>query len=151
MLLFSKTKILIVEEEEMFRTILVRYCQMWEYSVVGSCDNGRDGLILSVRLKPDVVLIEPNMPDYDGFDVVKAIQLKVPEIKVLILTNVESQVTIRRALKLRVNGIIDKRTDSFDNIGKVVPEVLSGKKYFSPKVREIIRDLFPDRVSQGTL
>jgi|TARA_B110000438_G_scaffold296666_2_gene341719 DNA-binding NarL/FixJ family response regulator len=151
MLLYSNTKVLIIEDEEMFRTILVRYCQMWDYSVVGSCDNGRDGLIQTVRLQPELVLIDIDMPEYDGLDVIAAIQLKAPPTKTMIITNTSNGMNLPKALKLNVSSIIDKRTDSFDNIGKVIPDVLAGKKYFSPTVRDAVRRLYPESVSVGTL
>jgi len=138
MLLYGNTRLLIVEDEEMFRTLLARYCQIWGYSVVATCSNGRDAIIQAVRLKPEMALVDLDIPVYSGLEVASALRKKVPETKIMVITAEAHAANVRLARQIGVDGILDKTSDTFDRIGEVLPEMLAGKRYYSPSVARII-------------
>jgi DNA-binding NarL/FixJ family response regulator len=134
----SRTRIVIVEDDEIFRAIMTRYFQAWGYSVVAACGNGRDGLIQIIRLKPTLALIDIDLSVYNGLDVAAAIRKKVPEVMQLILTSQASDEMIQRAIQLNVDGVLDKNVDSFDHIKLAMSKVFAGEKYYSHTVKECI-------------
>lgn len=152
MLLFGNTRLIIVEDEEMFRTLLARYCQIWGYSVVATCENGRDAIIQCVRLKPHLALIDIDIPLYSGLEVALALKKKVPETRIMVITAEASERNVLQARKIGVDSILDKSTDTFDRIGETIPTVLQGKKYFSPSVARILaQETDNSMVSEGAL
>lgn len=152
MLLFTNTRIIIAEDEEMFRTILTRYCQIWGFSVVAACDNGRDAILEAARLKPDMMLLDLDMPNYSGLEVAAALRKKFPKIRLVVISGVLQPKCIKQALKLGVDGILDKRRDTFDKIGDVLPKILDGEHYYSPTVVEVIvAENEKKMVSEGSL
>ena len=138
MLFYGTTRLLIVEDEEMFRTLLARYCQIWGYAVVATCSNGRDAIVQAVRLKPEMALVDLDIPIYSGLEVASALRKKVPETKIMVITAEATPSNVRLARQIGVDGILDKTSDTFDRIGEVLPTMLQGKRYYSPSVAKII-------------
>lgn len=67
------TKILIVDDERSIRNVIKRYLQANEFSVVLT-DNGSEGLILARESRPDIVLVDAEMPGLDGFAVCRVLK-----------------------------------------------------------------------------
>ena len=87
-----KTKILVVEDEEDFRTILIHLLQKEGYQAF-SAGNGEEGLKAYVKEAPDLVLLDVHLPDMTGFDICRKIRAEGPRAKTpIILCTVRSEV-----------------------------------------------------------
>jgi len=62
-------RVLIVDDHETFRHAARLLLEEEGYEVVGGADDGRSGLNAAAELNPDVVLLDVQLPDTDGFDV----------------------------------------------------------------------------------
>lgn len=58
--------VLIVDDDSMLREILKAILRNENYQVVGEASNGQDAVMQCVNLKPDLVLLDINMPKMDG-------------------------------------------------------------------------------------
>jgi DNA-binding NarL/FixJ family response regulator len=78
------TTVLIVDDYEPFRESARGLLESGEFDVVGEAEGGRDAVRLAEELRPDVVLLDVQMPDVDGFEVAERLaQLDSPPVVVL--------------------------------------------------------------------
>ena len=102
-------RMLIVDDHAMVRSGL-RYMLSKEpdLKVVGEAANGREALTLCRDLRPDLVLMDVNLPDTDGLTVTQAVKREYPGIGVIIVTVHENPDYLLRALKAGASGYILK-------------------------------------------
>jgi two-component system invasion response regulator UvrY len=108
----KKFKIALVDDHALLREALASLIGNFEqYQVIGSLDNGHELIrALTEGLKPDIILLDLNMPVLDGFDTAKWLQINHPEIKLLILTMYDSEIALIRLLQTGVKGFLKKDT-----------------------------------------
>src|SRR4249919_1569164 len=79
-------------------------------TVVGEAGNGRDAIQQFRTHRPDVTLMDLQMPEMNGLDALIAIRTEFPEARVIMLTTYEGDVHILRALKAGAQGYLLKNT-----------------------------------------
>jgi DNA-binding NarL/FixJ family response regulator len=63
--------VLIVDDHPSFRASARRMLEAEDYEVIGEAENGGAALAAAARLRPDVVLLDVRLPDFDGFEVAR--------------------------------------------------------------------------------
>jgi len=104
-----------------------------DWTIAGEADNGRDAVRLTQFLKPDVILLDVNMPGMSGLDVVRAVRMQNEEVRILLLTLHDAEELIRNAFKLGINGYLLK-TDAEEELVRALRVVLGDGIYLSPKL-----------------
>jgi two-component system invasion response regulator UvrY len=106
----KKFKIILVDDHTLLRDALSSLIHSFEeFSVINSLNNGTELIrALSEGYKPDIVLLDLNMPILDGFETAKWLNVNYPEIKILILTMYDSEIALIRLLKVGVKGFLKK-------------------------------------------
>jgi len=104
-----------------------------DWTIAGEADNGRDAVRLTQLLKPDVILLDVNMPGMSGLDVVRAVRMQNEEVRILLLTLHDAEELIRNAFKLGINGYLLK-TDAEEELVRALRVVLGDGVYLSPKL-----------------
>lgn len=99
--------------------------------VVGEAANGSQILNAIQELKPDVALLDLMMPGPGGFEVLKEVGEKFPDVRVIILTAYEEVEYAFQALHLGAAGYIPKSAASAE-LSLAIAHVMGGKKYLSP-------------------
>ena len=79
-------------------------------TLVAQAGNGRDAIQQFRTHRPDVTLMDLQMPEMSGLDAIIAIRTEFPEAKVIVLTTYEGDVHILRALKAGAQGYLLKNT-----------------------------------------
>jgi len=79
-----------------------------EYSLIGQTQSGKDLLSKLEDLKPDILLLDLNLKDADGFTLLEQIRKKDKAIKIIILTMYQDEFLIQRAQKEGANGYLQK-------------------------------------------
>jgi DNA-binding NarL/FixJ family response regulator len=134
----KKYRILIVEDHTLLRdglnTIIASDPEM---EVVGGADNGLDAVRQAVALKPDLILMDINMPVMNGTEALVDIKKREPGIKVMMLTAHKAEEYIRDCLHAGADGYVLKHASRVDLMA-AIHKVLSGKSYLSPEVSEQI-------------
>jgi DNA-binding NarL/FixJ family response regulator len=90
--------------------------------VVGLASDGREAVEQAVRLQPDVVLMDLQMPDVDGVEACAAIRARVPAARVLILTVSEDARDLRAALRVGAAGYLLKDMPPAELVSAVLGE-----------------------------
>ena len=105
----QKYRILIVDDVAETRENIRKLLQFeGDFEVVGAANSGRDGIELAKSLKPDVVLIDINMPDMDGITATELIRQQNPMTQVIILSVQNDQSYMRRAMLVGARDFLTK-------------------------------------------
>ncbi len=145
----GKQRILIVENHTLLRAGLrVLLAQDLELDVVGESDNGRDAINMAVKLMPNLILTDLNMPGMNGIEATRTIKMLLPDVKVLILTVHKTDEYIHESLKAGADGYILKDA-THDELSVAIHSILNGKTYLSPDISERVVNgyLHPDGVT----
>ncbi|WP_284645726.1 response regulator transcription factor [Paenibacillus silviterrae] len=102
-------KLLIVDDQELILESLNIVLEMEEdIEVVGLAKNGQEAVDYSERYRPDVILMDINMPAMDGVKATEIIKKKYPEIKIIILTSYKEVDYVFAALSHGAEGYLLK-------------------------------------------
>lgn len=134
----KQIKIVVVDDHALFRAGLTGLLEeMNEFDIVGEASNGRDALELIQKLKPDVILLDVNMPGMSGVEVVKDIRKKVG-CRILMLTISKHEEDLFGAINAGADGYLLKNAEP-EELRKAIQLVYEGKSVLSA---EVTRSLF---------
>ncbi len=125
-------KIVIVEDHLMFREVLRKVCvEELKHEVVGEAADGANAVAVVAQKRPELVLLDLHLPNLDGFGVVEAIRQTARDVRILILSSHCDEYTVFRAEKLRVQGFVDKNTNTVATLKAAINAVGNGQVWFS--------------------
>jgi two-component system, NarL family, nitrate/nitrite response regulator NarL len=129
----AKIKIAIVDDHELMRRGLREtLSEHSEFDLVGEGGNVEEALQLAANFKPDIMLVDINMPG-NGIAVVKLLNSFEQRPKVIMLTVYENMVNVRDAMSNGAYGYILKGVPG-DELIAIIRSVNEGKKYVSPEL-----------------
>ena len=116
----TKQKILIVDDHPLFRKGLIQLIQSAsEFEIVGEASCGKDGIALALALNPDMILLDLNMKDMSGIEVLKALKPSEIDSRIIMLTVSDNADDLVAALQAGAEGYLLKDMepeDLLDNI-----------------------------------
>src|ERR1700688_3512361 len=101
------------------------------------------------KLKPDLVIMDPALPDLDGIDAIRQLQATGPGTRVVVLTRYESEVMAHQALSAGASGYVLK-LDPVDKLKKAIDVVARGGRYVSPAVSKTLKSGYFQHAGQRT-
>lgn len=104
-----------------------------EFNVVGETSNGHDLLQLLAETEVDVLLLDINMPDMDGYQTATQVIERYPDSKILVLSMLEHENYINKMLDIGALGYILKNTGREELI-YAIQTVAQGKPYVSTEI-----------------
>jgi len=119
-----------------FKTLLA---QSNDVDVAGEAGSGQELIKIVTSVKPDVVLIDVNMPGMNGLEAMAKLHVSFPDIKFVILTMHEEREYVQKALKAGADGYLLKNIDR-EELVNAIHTVFKGGKYFSPEITAILAD-----------
>ena len=134
----KKYRIMIVEDHTLLREGLSTIIASDpELEVVGGADNGLDAVRQAVALKPDLILMDINMPVMNGTEALIDIKKRDPSIKIMMLTAHKAEEYIRDCLQSGADGYVLKSATR-EELMTSIHKVLNGKTYLSQEVSDLI-------------
>ncbi len=132
----AKRKIVLIDDHEIVRLGLSHIINAErDLEVVAQSANAQNGLQEILSHKPDIAVVDINMPGMNAFEMVKAALTQRPELKVIFLTAYSTDSNLERALSVGASGFVTK-SESLGNIVVAIREVLANHiPYFSSDVR----------------
>ncbi len=113
-------------------------------TVVGEANDGREALDIGRRLKPDVILLDLNMPNLDGLSAIPLLKQESPESRILILTMHEDAHYLREALDAGASGYVLKRAVDIELL-MAIQAVLRGETYVhSAMTQKLLQTVMPN-------
>lgn len=105
----SKIKLLLVDDQDLIRESLNIVLAMEEdFEITGLVGNGEEAIKQCEQHKPDVILMDINMPVMDGIEATKIIKKRWPEIQIIILTTFQEVQYVKTALSHGAEGYLLK-------------------------------------------
>ena len=131
-------RILLADDHDVVRVglrVLIEKQPGWE--VCGEADNGRDAVEQVKRLRPNIVVVDMNMPELDGLEVTREIMVVLPETEILIFSGEETEQVARKCFEAGARAYVLK-TDFGRQFITAVQALRDHKTYVSPRISELI-------------
>lgn len=104
----ASVSVLIIDDNDVSRSMLRHILASERYRVVGEAGNGRLGLELAERLKPNIICLDINMPTPNGIEVLRQVKETLPQAEVLMVTGNNDRESVTEAMRLGAAGYIVK-------------------------------------------
>ena len=150
----SMIRVLIADDHKRVREGLRRILEFdGEIQVIDEADNGEECIKKIRSSKPDIVLLDINMPVMNGIEALQEIRKKKLKTKVIILTVHNEIEYLLRAVDIGIDGYVLKDSDAHELI-RAVTSVYEGDKFIQPSLipllnsKLIARDLDAERLEQ---
>jgi two-component system NarL family response regulator len=124
-------RLLLVDDHALFRQSLQMLLEASGHTVVGMAADGRAALQQARALRPDLILMDIEMPVCDGLTATRLIKAELPEIKVVMLTVSASDEDLFDAVKSGANGYLLK-SQSADSFLEMIAQVAAGGAALPP-------------------
>lgn len=132
--IMKKKKIVLIDDHVLFREGVRRILDFEEsFEVVAEGSDGDQALVLVEQYRPDVVLMDINMPNVNGVQATKKLFSKFPDVYVIILSIHDDENYVTHALKSGAHGYLLKEMDS-ETLIEAIKIVSAGGAYLHPKV-----------------
>ncbi len=130
----SKIRILAVDDHPLLRQgIAGLVADQSDMSLVAEASNGREAIQQFRAHRPDVTLMDLQMPEMNGLDAIIAIRGEYPEARIIVLTTYTGDVQVLRALKAGARAYLLKNL-LHKELLETIRAVHAGKKTLSPEV-----------------
>lgn len=130
--------IAIIEDHLMMRDILRQTCTKdFGHVVVAEAGKGTEAIAVITQTHPDLVILDLQLPDLDGLAVLAAIRAKGETCRVLVLSSYCNNYTIYLIEKARVDGFVDKNSNTVSSLRVALTAIASGGCHFSKSYNEI--------------
>ena len=129
----TKIRILVVDDHPLLRQgIAGLVADQSDMSLVAEASDGREAIQQFRAHRPDVALMDIQMPDMNGLDAIIAIRNEFPEARIIVLTTYTGDVQVLRALKAGARGYLLKNS-LHKELLETIRAVHAGKKALSPE------------------
>jgi DNA-binding NarL/FixJ family response regulator len=129
----AQIRILAVDDHALVREgIAVLVATQPDMTLVAEASNGREAIQQFRTHRPDITLMDLQMPEMNGFDAIVAILGEFPDAKIVVLTTYKGDVQILRAMKAGAKGYLLKTTFHKELV-ETIRAVHAGKKALSPE------------------
>jgi two-component system response regulator NreC len=134
-------RVLLIDDHRMVREGLgVLVGNEADIEVVGQAYDGRQGIEMVGRLRPDVVVMDLMMPGLNGLEATLYIQHDCPQVQVVMLSMYSTQEHVYQALHAGASGFVAKE-EAWEELVLAIRTVYTGKIYLSPTIcREDIQE-----------
>jgi len=138
----KKPDIIIVDDHLIFRQGLISLLTSENIAnVIGEASDGNEFIKLLAQYKPDLVLLDIDMPHMNGIESAQKAMELMPDLKIIVFTMFGDEEYYYKMSNLGVKGFILK-SNGISELEKAIHDVMAGESYFSNEVlRKIIRNL----------
>lgn len=141
-------RILIADDHPVFRFGLRALLSAEpDIEILGEATNGQEVVALAASLKPDLILMDINLPKLNGVESTRQILAQKPDIGILIITMFEDD-TIFAALRAGARGYILKGSEGEETL-RAIRAAANGESIFSPTVAQRLTQFFTQSSTQS--
>ena len=138
----AKTRVLIADDHALFRYGMRAMLNSDpQLEVVGEAATGEEAVASTAELKPDIVLMDIQMPGLNGIEATRRIVRADPDVGVVVVTMFEEDDSVFAAMRAGARGYVLKGGDA-DEVVKVVSAVAQGEAHFGPDVARRLMGFF---------
>jgi len=145
----EKIKVLLADDHTVLRQGLRALLEAeTDITIVGEAETGRQALRLSLKLLPDVVVIDVAMPLMNGLEATRQIIKEIPTVRVLVLSSYSDDEYVRQVSESGAAGYLLKQTAAQDLI-RAIREARNGNAYFSPAISKRLLENYREAFLKG--
>jgi len=147
----NKIKIFLVDDHNLFREGLRFLLSNFDLiSEIHEAENGKELLKHVLKVKPDIILMDIEMPLMNGIEATKETLKILPETKVIALSMYGNENFYSEMIDAGAKGFLLKNS-KFEDVQKAITDVNDGKNYFSPEIlAAIIKNLNKKKLKKNT-
>ncbi len=145
-------KILLVVDHQIMRDGLRSLIEKQPgMEVVAEAENGRTAVKLTRRFRPDVIVMDINMPDLNGIDATRQIVAEFPGTKIIAFSMYTDHQFVVNALKAGVSGYLEKDS-AFEELDRALRTVVANQTYLSSKIAgRVVKDYVDKLVTEEAM
>ncbi|MBS4188715.1 response regulator transcription factor [Bacillus sp. FJAT-49705] len=126
-------RVLIADDHHVVRRGLVFFLKTQpDIEIVGEAQHGKEAVELAVSLKPDILLMDLEMPVMNGIEATRKIKILCPDIKIMMLTSFSDQDHVIPAIEAGASGYQLKDVEP-DELVKAIIQLMKGESQLHPK------------------
>lgn len=146
-------KVIVADDHNLVRDgIAEMVIAIGKYEVLAKVSNGKEALEYAESLKPDIVLMDVDMPVMNGLEATQRIKSQLENVKVIVLTMHGDPALIKRMMEIGADGFLLKNSDRKEFID-ALERVSQGKTYFSSDAAQAVisgKNVTPGNFTVGT-
>jgi len=107
---FENASILVVEDTQMMRVLMIRYLKQAGYTNVAEAINGNEALLILKDRKVDLILLDINMPELDGYQTLEILRKdeRLKDIPVIMITAVDAIESVAKCIEMGAEDYMPK-------------------------------------------
>jgi DNA-binding NarL/FixJ family response regulator len=131
-------RIIVADDNRLLRELLVNnLVDSKDIEVVAEVNDGKEAVARSKDLRPDIVIMDIDMPVLDGVEATVKILKDFPEIRVIALSGHSNKSYVKKMLEAGAAGYLNKNCE-YEELIKAIHIVHSGNKYLSEEITDIV-------------
>ncbi len=147
----SRIRTMIVEDQGMVRAFLERWLAgLPMFVLVASARSGEEALAQIEVTRPDVVLVDYQLPGMDGLEFMHAARQVRPQLRALVVSTLVDPLALTRIRECGVEGYVEKDATP-ELLAEALEAVAEGRSYYSPKFRETMANEGANAESVGKI
>ena len=129
----------IIEDEEILRNLLSTFLATTfpDLTVLGMSGNGGEGIEQCLELAPDLVIVDIQLPEINGLEILHLLKQKSPRIKILVFSGNTSPQKVKIAVRGNADGFINK-ISGLEELTQAIQAVQRDEQYFSPEIYPLV-------------
>ena len=132
------TRVLLVDDHAMVRRGLRDFLALFEdIEVVGEAGDGQEALAATDELRPDVVVMDLNLPVLDGVEATRQLRATRPDVEVVALTGFVEEERVMAAIEAGAAGFLLKDAEP-DDVAAAIRAARKGEMYLDPAVAGMV-------------
>lgn len=144
----KKYSILLVDDHRIFLEGLKNLIQE-PFHAKDTANSGREALELIKSSEFDVMITDYEMPGFNGLELIKAVRIVQPEIKIIVLSMHDDPSVVKELLRIGVQGYLLKN-NTYKNLTEALEKVVEGKRFLSDEIAELLINA-PEEEEKGVL
>ncbi len=138
----APVRLLLVDDHTILRQGLAQLLEgEGRLEICGESDNGEDAILKAITLKPDVILLDINLPKVSGYEASRAILAAWPDVRIVVLTNQDDVHVLRRFMELGIRAYLLKDIQA-DQLVETILRVHFGETIdLAPELAEKLNNL----------
>ncbi|MCW3071102.1 MAG: response regulator transcription factor [Bacteroidetes bacterium] len=134
----KSVKLAVVDDQPLFRKGLISLLKEFpDIKVIFEAGNGKELLEQLEKAKPDVILLDLDMPGMDGIKTTELLKMQFPEVKIMVLTMHSADMMVLHLIEKGAHGFLLKDT-TIEIIREAIYSVRDNGYYFNDRVSKIM-------------
>jgi DNA-binding NarL/FixJ family response regulator/CBS domain-containing protein len=145
----SSIRLLLVDDNELFLQVLHRLLVSRGFTIAGVASGGRKAIEQARALRPDIILMDVEMPEMGGLEATSAIMDERPDARIVILTVAEDDDTLFDAVRRGAAGYLLKDVD-IDQLSQYILGLMRGEAALSPVLAQRVLSALASQMRQDS-